>query len=466
MESWKEPRQQPSNWFGKRDGKFILGLLLLPLLLAGCSLPGGRRIPQSPWMAKLERKVGLIAFIGADGNVYTMNQGGDNLTAITDDAHFSSEGDPTTRLYQALAWSPDSSHLAFVGVTGSAFSAEIDSASLYTLALDDQELDEVHTSDRFFPFYLYWSPDSQYVSFLSNRNLARGLLLQRVSADGGTVDLLDAGTPYFWNWSPNGQEMLIHAGSFGPAPTAKRLSVLALGEGTTQESLLDLSPASFQAPAWSSDGEHLLVAVEENGEQSLVVADVSGNLLTTLTTFEGNIAFSLSPDGEKVAMISGDNLDAGFLQGQLTVFSIDNPDEMYTSEEENVMAFFWAPDSQQIAYFPYQVLDVILVPEAGEEEEEPQTAPVNTVSLSVMEMKKGESHKVTDPFRPTDQFLGVLLLFTQYQHSATIWSPDSENLVLSALFEGGAPVIWVVRANGKMEPRYLINGVLAFWSWE
>ena len=60
----------------------------------------------------------------------------------------------------------------------------------------------------------------------------------------------------------------------------------------------------------------------------------------------------------------------------------------------------------------------------------------------------------------------MLPYFDQYHQSATIWSPDNNNLVLSFMGQSGAPGIAVVAASGKLEPRMLAQGYLAFWSWE
>jgi Tol biopolymer transport system component len=47
-----------------------------------------------------------------------------------------------------------------------------------------------------------------------------------------------------------------------------------------------------------------------------------------------------------------------------------------------------------------------------------------------------------------------------------LWSPDGEYLVLSAIGEDGAPGIWVVPASGRLPPRFITQGIIAFWSWE
>ena len=49
--------------------KKLLLFALITVLISAC-MPQGGRIPQSPLLSTLERKSGLIAYIGADGNIY------------------------------------------------------------------------------------------------------------------------------------------------------------------------------------------------------------------------------------------------------------------------------------------------------------------------------------------------------------------------------------------------------------
>ena len=65
--------------------KKLIPLLVAALLLASC-LPGNMQLPQSPLLKQLERKSGLIAYMGADGNMYVSDQAGGNKIAFTEDA--------------------------------------------------------------------------------------------------------------------------------------------------------------------------------------------------------------------------------------------------------------------------------------------------------------------------------------------------------------------------------------------
>jgi hypothetical protein len=83
----------------------------------------------------------------------------------------------------------------------------------------------------------------------------------------------------------------------------------------------------------------------------------------------------------------------------------------------------------------------------------------------VLDVTSRESRELFT-YRPTQQFLSILPYFDQYHQSVTIWSPDNNNLVLSFLDNSGNPGIAVVAASGKLEPRLLAQGYLAFWSWK
>jgi len=69
-------------------------------------------------------------------------------------------------------------------------------------------------------------------------------------------------------------------------------------------------------------------------------------------------------------------------------------------------------------------------------------------------------------FLPSDRFLQLLPYFDQYHQSVTIWSPDSQNLVVSAYNQDRQPGIWVVAASGNLEPRFIAPGWVGFWSWK
>jgi Tol biopolymer transport system component len=289
------------------------------------------------------------------------------------------------------------------------------------------------------------------------------MILQSVPATGGERSILDTGSPYYWSWAPDGKVMVVHAGG-AAASTPQHLAFLNVGaEGTSvSEHGLDSSPGSFQAPAWSPDGSRIALARVAEDKNEVIITDAAGENPETIGTFTEKTAFAWSGDGTRFAYIDGEQaLDAGTI-GPLHVVDMETSEE--TVQDGNIIAFFWSPSGEEIAYF----ILLQAQPEGGSSGESggsAQTTAQYILNLQVLDVTSGESRELFT-YRPTQQFLGILPYFDQYHQSATIWSPDNNNLVLSFLGQGGSPGIAVVAASGTLEPRLLAQGYLAFWSWE
>src|SRR5215210_1505024 len=117
--------------------KKIFLFTLSALLIVSC-LPRDMQVPQSPLLSTLERKSGLISYIGADGNMYVSDQGGGHRKQLTDDALIpETQGGPIL-YYQFPTWSRDGSWLAFMGVSSNGEQVKT------KLMIADMEDDSVH----------------------------------------------------------------------------------------------------------------------------------------------------------------------------------------------------------------------------------------------------------------------------------------------------------------------------------
>ena len=439
--------------------KKIFLFTLSALLIASC-LPRDLQVPQSPLLSTLERKSGLIAYIGVDGNMYVSDQAGGKLVKLTEDAAIpQNQGEPIL-YYQYPTWSHDGSQLAFIGLSAD---GEQTTSKMMVANLDNDSVNEVYTTKSEYPVYLNWSPDNANVSFISTNVSGQNLILQSVPAEGGERTILDTGSPYYWSWAPDGRVMVVHAG--GTSTSApERLAFLNVDNATVTEQGLEATPGSFQAPAWSPDGSRIAFAQTSEGENEIVVTDSAGENPKKIGTFANKTAFAWSRDGTRLAYIDGvQALDAGAI-GSLHVVDMETSEEV--TEDGEIISFFWSPDGAEIAYF------VLLQTQAEGSSSgssggsgSTQTSPQYVLQLHVLNVTNGESRELFT-YRPTQQFLSVLPYFDQYHQSVTIWSPDNNNLVLSFLNSSGAPGIAVVAASGNLEPRILAEGYLAFWSWE
>lgn len=443
----------------------FIGYFTVSLFLAGCDSNASPFSSQSSLLAALERKSGLIAFVGIDGNIYTVNQGGGKLTNVTNDAVLSGQTDPAEnqQVYLFPTWSPGNRKLAFTGISGPVTSPE--KVTINVANADGSELTEVYASEEALPIYVSWSPANQDLAILSSIQQA-GLILESVPAEGGEGQVLDVGQPLYWDWSPDGTQLLVHIG--GQNPGAK-LSILQPEERVYEE-LLEMQPSSFQAPAWSPSGGQFLVAGDiGDGNNNLYLTDVKGEIQEDLAALEdGSVAFAWSPDGSKIAYITGERLQTQGVLGPVTVIDLEDPQNPLVAGDEQAIAFFWSPDSKKIAYFvPTLASRPSEGSATGEEDSQDSESEeqILVLVLFVMDVDSGETKELR-LFQPTIELFNILGFFDQYHRSATIWSPDSQNLVITATTGDGSDGVWVINASGSLDPRPIARGSLAFWSWE
>lgn len=417
--------------------------ILLVFLLTACGA-NGIKVPQSPALKFLERKSGLIAYIGGDGNVYVTDQGATHTSQLTKDMTDATQG---TMQYQLPTWSPDGSELAFIRIQKKGTSLTSD---LFVANVDDDSVKNVYTSDIEYPFYLSWSPDNKNIGVLSSTASQQTLAFKSVAANGDGSRVLDTGSPLYWSWAPDGNTTIIHKNSGNPnAPD--ELSFLKLGD-EVDEFVMDSTPASFQAPAWSPDGAHILLTTLSDSTQQITLADSTGAIQKNVAQFNLNTAFAWAPDSDHFAYILGaKQLQNGTL-GPLHVTDLENSNDYVVNDD--VIAFFWSPDSSEVAYF----IPFATTPQGSSQQ-------IVVLELHILDAATGESRKIAT-FQPTDEFFSIIPYIGQYHQSLTIWSPDGNNLVISFISSDGKKGIAVIPSSGVTEPRILVEGSFATWSWK
>ncbi len=410
-----------------------------------------------------------IVFVGNDSNIYVADPNAQATTAITKDAG-------ANHIYNYPTWSPDSHRLAFVGY--SIADGNPTEGTLFTVSPTGEQLTSVYKTPQNFPFYLYWSPDSQLVGFLANKDAQHIALRVAHTDQADSMQELDSGAPLYWAWSPDSSQMFTHVGGTRADNSDARLALLPFKDSSSQHSL-DALPGTFQAPQWSHDGK-LLFSTQDSTEQEVAIANAQGSDIKKLLSYNGRASFALSPDGTEVAYMVTDS------DVQLPHFSIVHViDSTGTNgraiSQDPALAFLWSPDSKKVAYLTVSVgqnqsnfnhhapLPPLATthPERFVTEFSNYQGGQNQLQLhwKVWDSTTGLTKQIAS-FFPTESFLSVVPYFDQYANSSTFWSPDSLSFVYTTRESQGTGSVWIADANGMNSPRKIGDGVIAFWSWK
>ncbi|HTX91864.1 MAG TPA: hypothetical protein VMC09_11685 [Anaerolineales bacterium] len=400
--------------------------------------------------------LGLIAYVGKDGNIYTTDRNGKQQHAITQDAALHPSAGQAGRLYQYLTWAPDGQHLAFVRVSLSQSGQEV---SILSARSDGKQPVNDFTSQDFQPFYLSWSPNSQTIAFLGSDATTGALGQYLVPASGGESKFISGGQPYYWDWSPDNRTMIVHVGGASSENPDARLTFIGVDSSVPGKDL-DIKPGFFDAPAWSPAGDRVAVAAQNDaGDEELILAGQDGKVKQVLASLSGPVTFAWSPKGAHLAFAVYDPTGPAPTI-RLVVLDSAHPDLQTQIAQGDVAAFFWSPDGQKIAYF-------ILGsggPSASSLQTVAQTNPSADLIVWVYDRVSGTTKQVAT-FTPTDSFQQIFPFYSQYQRSDTIWSPDSQELVLPGVDSSGENAIYTVEADGSHFQK-IADGDLAFWSWK
>jgi TolB protein len=439
----------------KNGWRFIAIAVVLAVTLS-CNL-APRLFSQGTQTQEADAPLGLIAFVGNDGNIYTIDREGKQQTAITQDANLIPDSEHAGHVYMYPTWAPNGYRLAFMSFSGS--TQTYTQANLYTISSDGKKRVEAFSSQDSFPFYLFWSPNSKYVTFLSNSPNENGLSLNLAAAEGGDSKIIGTGQPFYWDWSPDNQAIIAHTGGAASANPDASLAFYRLG-GSIQKEALNLKPGPFQAPAWSPGGDELvLVAENSSGEEELILAGRDGTVKHVLAKLSGQASFAWSPKGNLLAYTIPATEDKSGLTSRLILLDPAQPEHGKDLMKGVLVGFFWSPDSRQIAYFILSAEN-----QQGNSLNLIQNNTSFKLAVQVYDINSGETKQVSI-FTPTDSFIQIFPFFDQYQRSGTIWSPDSKNLVLAGIDAKEGPSIFVVNVDGSKSQR-IAAGNLAFWSWK
>lgn len=414
-----------------------------------------------------------IAYVDLQNQLNTIDPNGHNRHWLTHDSatllQDPAEGAADDLSFQFPTWSPDNRQIASIGGNGR-------SAGLYTITDDPHQLEQVYFSHSQLPFYIYWSPDSQTISFVAT-NPAYGIGLHLVSAQGEDYNLLATGQPLFWDWTPEGDQILMHSGT---KYSEARLALFDVKRGNVVREDI-AQPGLFQTPGIAPNGRYWAYAeadAYDNGQ--LVVADITTQEQIEVP-HEGAVAFNWNPSGDKLAFIAPPTASQRYY-GPLQLLDTVGK-SVRVLVDQTVLAFFWSPTGRHIAYFTLTD-DLTSRPrrtgrsfngsgngsyktngfKSDSVVDSPYT-PADTLLLDLwlVNIADGIKQKITT-LKPSKLFVNQFLpFFDQFSLSHRLWSPDGTALVLPAYVEDSTRIL-MVPIDGA-QPAAIGEGKIAFWSW-
>ena len=414
---------------------------------------------------------GRIAFIDGRSRLWTVASDGSDRRLLSEPG----------RSYQFPSWSPAGNDIAVIG-------SDFDGGGVYVVADEqDSEIRQLYADRISLPIYLYWSPEGENVSFIANHS--DGLALHLASTTGRGAPQLVATSPstFFWDWMPDGSQVLVHTGFTARDSDDSRLAFVPLDDAREPSEIVQRG--FFQAPAVAADGRYYSFSDEDpTGNRWLSVWDIDSNQQVKLIFHQGVVAMGFSPTRAQLAYTSPERPEQSFY-GPLRLLDLESGESRQLIPE-TVLAFFWSPDGRSIAYLtlstiegPFEFDDapvaglsdhflsgrIMNLPFAGKAQSlakihsPPDQETRVGLGVSVVDVDSGETRSLT-VFEPSTVFLNQFLpFFDQYALSHRLWSPDSKALVLPMRDAQDRDFIVVVPIDGS-EQQPIAHGVAAFWS--
>ena len=361
------------------------------------------------------------------------------------------------------AWSPDGTRVAAIGGASDnggvyVFQARGEGFADPAAATAPQVL--YRSPDRP-PFYLYWTPDSRQVTFLTTE--PEGLAMRVAPADASAeATVVREGAPLYWDWIEPAR-VLMNVGAGGPDAFLGEVG-LDGAAGTPAAA----APGIFRSPVVTHDGTHRAYVIATGGSESIIIESRDGADRHEIP-IPGMAAIGFAPAGASLAFIAPEapGRPVGLPIGPLRIVDVASG-SVRTLLDGPIVAFFWSPDGRTIAILRLPGPDDDELASLGVAAPAPAVPPAATDSgyalrVAFVDVASG-TIRATRDVRVSELFgLQVLPFFDQYALSHRFWAPDSSSILLPLVRDDGVVGIVVLPADGS-EERRIADGEMGSFS--
>jgi TolB protein len=341
------------------------------------------------------------------------------------------------------------------------------------------------------PFYLYWTPDSRQVGFLTQE--ANGISLRIAPADGSVAaTTIRQGAPLYWDWVDSGR-LLAHIG--GGAPDAfvgevgldgRSVDAAAIAPDTSLSPATSAAPETalsagvFRSPAVSHDGRYrAYVEVTSAAAEEIVLEARDGSSKRTLPV-PGATAVEFDPTGASLAYVAP--VDAAAQPQDLPLGPLRLMDPTSGSSRTllggTVVGFFWAPDGKTIAALElpgpgnngvqaavprFELALARLTSTRVRTPDAIDAAAGIGLHLAFVDVATAAVRSQRDVQVSVTFVNQILPYFDQYALSHRFWSADSASLALPLVTADGTDELAVIPASGT-DPHPIAGRTIGFWS--